>query len=235
MNAGRDVERLIASWLVEEAPGRAPDRILDAAGRVIDRTNQRRIVAEWREPMYVTMRGLLAAAVIGAVLVGGAIFFLRGAPATDVGASPTPSLTASATPDAASELAAYRVARNAICEAAAALPPVPNAELWEFDTVYDPNRSAEDRAASIVVGGAIADRWEAWVDQLDALTAPPQVAAEHIAYVAHYRDFIQLIRSELVYLADNRVAEAKALDGALAPVGDDLQEFERKYQLSPCG
>jgi hypothetical protein len=185
--------------------------------------------------MYVTVRGLLAAGVVAAVVIGGAIF-LRGAPSTDVGASPTPgsSAAASPSPDALAQLAAYRVARNAICEAAAALPPVPNAELWDYETVYDPNRSAEDRAASIVVGRAIADRWEAVADQLEALSAPPEVAAEHTAYIAHRRDFIQLIRGELVYLAENQVAEAKALDSALSSVGDDMAEFERKYQLSPC-
>jgi hypothetical protein len=100
MNAGPDIERLITSWLIEESPGRAPDRILEAAGRVIDRTHQRRFVAAWREPMHLTIRGFMVAAAIGAVFIGGTLLLLPGAPSSNVGgppivsqapASPTPS------------------------------------------------------------------------------------------------------------------------------------------------
>lgn len=75
MNAGRDVERLIATWLAEEAPGRAPDRVLATARPVIDRTTQRRRAAlrdlwiPWRPR---TMFDRLAVAATTAVLaVGG--------------------------------------------------------------------------------------------------------------------------------------------------------------------
>ncbi len=89
MNAGPDIERLIVSWLAEESPGRAPDRILEAAGRVIDRTHQRRFVVAWRNPMHVTLRGLAAAAAVGAVFIGGALFALRGTPSAGVGGAPS--------------------------------------------------------------------------------------------------------------------------------------------------
>ena len=69
MNAGPDVERLIAGWLQEEAPGRAPDRILELAGRTIDRTNQRRLAA-WRP---ATMFDRLAVAGVSAVLAIGVL------------------------------------------------------------------------------------------------------------------------------------------------------------------
>ena len=98
MNAGHDVERLIAGWLAEEAPGRAPDRILSSAGRVIDGTRQRRFVAAWRDSTLFTTRGLVAAAVMGLVLVGGVLFYLKGVPSGNVGASPSPSTSASPTP-----------------------------------------------------------------------------------------------------------------------------------------
>ena len=71
MNAGPDVERLIADWLVEEAPARAPDRILDAAAKVIDRTKQRRFAAAWREPMTFSIARLVAILAIATVVVGG--------------------------------------------------------------------------------------------------------------------------------------------------------------------
>ena len=97
MNARRDVERVIADWLIEEAPGRAPDRILVNAGRAIDRTRQRRFAVAWREPMRLSLRGLAAAAAIGAVLVGGTIFALRGGPSGTVG-GPAPAPSASPSP-----------------------------------------------------------------------------------------------------------------------------------------
>jgi len=100
MNARPDIERLISAWLTEESPGRAPDRILEKAGRTVDRTHQRRFVAAWREPTQVTLRGFVAAAAIGAVFIGGALLFLRATPSPGVGggstateapASPSPS------------------------------------------------------------------------------------------------------------------------------------------------
>jgi hypothetical protein len=71
MNAGPDVERLISDWLAEEAPERAPDRILGAASTSIERTKQRRFGAAWREPMMLsTSRLVVAAAVVIAAVVG---------------------------------------------------------------------------------------------------------------------------------------------------------------------
>ena len=71
MNAGPDVERLISDWLVEEAPERAPDRILGEASRSIERTKQRRFGAVWREPMMLsTSRFVVATAIVIAAVVG---------------------------------------------------------------------------------------------------------------------------------------------------------------------
>ncbi len=99
MNAGPDVERLISGWLREEAPGRAPDRVLEAAGRTIDRTRQRRFVAGWRESMF-GLRGLAAAAAIAALVVAGAFYVTR--PSLGPGDQPTPSITIEPTPTIAS-------------------------------------------------------------------------------------------------------------------------------------
>ena len=95
MNAGPGVERLIADWLAEEAPARAPDRVLEAAGVAIDRTRQRRLVAEWRShPMFSR---LAVAAVIAVVAVGGALAFGRLWTAPGPGANPSPVPTPSPT------------------------------------------------------------------------------------------------------------------------------------------
>jgi hypothetical protein len=102
MNAGPDVERLIAGWLAEEAPGRAPDRILDLAGRAIDRTRQRRFGVGWRESM-TRNRGLAAAALVGVVVLGSALYLVGlnpggvGGPATAPPTSPNTSASPSAT------------------------------------------------------------------------------------------------------------------------------------------
>lgn len=99
MNAGPDVERLISSWLREEAPGRAPDRLLEAAGRTIDRTRQRRFAAWWAGSA-VRPRGFAAAWAIGALIVAGvAVLALR--PGTGPGNPPSPSPTAIPSPTAA--------------------------------------------------------------------------------------------------------------------------------------
>ncbi len=79
MNAGRDVERLIAGWLVEEAPGRAPDRILAAAGTTIDHTKQRRSAVVWRHSVTFTLRTAALAAVI-VLVVGGSVYLIGRGP-----------------------------------------------------------------------------------------------------------------------------------------------------------
>ena len=95
MNAGRDVERLIADWLVEESPGRAPDRILVAAAQSIDRTKQRPLAAErnpripWRLPTMNLFIRLAGAAIAVAIVAGAAVLFLR--PVAQVGPS-TPTI-----------------------------------------------------------------------------------------------------------------------------------------------
>jgi hypothetical protein len=94
MNAGPDVERLISTWLVEEAPERAPDRILGAAGTTIDRTKQRRFAA-WREPMLVsTSRLVAAAAIVIAAVVGAGLIGRSTAGAGDRPSASAPPTTA---------------------------------------------------------------------------------------------------------------------------------------------
>lgn len=228
MNAGRDVERLIASWLVEDAPGRAPDRILDAAGQVIDRTNQRRFVAEWREPMYVTMRGLVAAAVIAAVAIGGAIFFLNGAPNANVGASPTPGASKSASPspspDALAQLVAYRAARKAVCE------PLTTEILGLFAALPSGATPAEQADSLDQQIGVITRE----IDQLAAIDAPPVIAEEHAVDVQRHRDALVLIEHVSTLLHDGKQAEADAVDQAIGGLSSLEEEYERQYSLEPC-
>ena len=72
MIVGRDVERLIADWLVEEAVPSAPDRVLDGARRIIEATSQRRTARVFRVAWDITPRlRLFAIAAVVVVMIGG--------------------------------------------------------------------------------------------------------------------------------------------------------------------
>jgi hypothetical protein len=131
MNAGRDVERLIADWFVEEAVLRAPDRILESAGRVVHRTKQRRFGAAWRANSMSAPLRVAAAAVIGVLAIGGALFFIGRAGESNVagpGPSPSPSASTPASPTP-----------TAPASAAASTPiAMPNGELAAGTYVMTP-------------------------------------------------------------------------------------------------
>jgi hypothetical protein len=95
-------ERLARDWL-EIGPVDAPDRVVGAALLAIDTTSQERdLRIPWRFPdMPMTLR-VAAAAVVIAVLGGGALMILRPA-ANDggIGGTPTPSPSPSPSPTAA--------------------------------------------------------------------------------------------------------------------------------------
>jgi hypothetical protein len=92
VNAGRDVERLIADWLVEEAASGAPDRALDAVRFSVDRTRQRRFLAAWRDDMSTSMTRLAAVAAAIVVAVG-AVAWFAGSRGPSIGGVPTPGPT----------------------------------------------------------------------------------------------------------------------------------------------
>ena len=93
MNAGRDVERLIANWLIEEAVQGAPDRVLDVARDAISHTRQRRLVVAWGDEMNLTLARAAGIAAVVTVFVAGALWL--GGRTSSIGPSaPTPSPTA---------------------------------------------------------------------------------------------------------------------------------------------
>ena len=100
MKAGTDVERSIAQWLAEESPGRAPDRILTNAATTIDRTKQRRFAVAWREPVTLSMRGLVAFAAVIVIVVAGAAWLGRSTAAVGGPVPTTSPAPASAPPTA---------------------------------------------------------------------------------------------------------------------------------------
>ena len=90
MTARPDPDVAIASWLHDEAPERAPERLLTASRDRIRSTRQRRAwwPVRWTRPM--TRTTLAAAAVVAVVALGGA--FAMGGPSPAPSANPSPSL-----------------------------------------------------------------------------------------------------------------------------------------------
>jgi len=221
MNAGRDVERLISNWLDEEAPARAPDRILTSAALVIDHTKQRRA---WRMPWRLSTMNPIArlagAALVGVVAVGVALFALR--PSTNVGVTQTPGATSSpSAKDPVSELQAYRNARNAVCAAVTASP------------IRDVGATA---APSAVIGflRATIARGNDEMNQLEAINAPADIEAEHLANIQTGRDTLALLNHEVELLQANKIGEAATVDQATGSLGRLFEQFEAKYGLQSC-
>lgn len=229
MNAGRDVERLIAGWLADEAASRAPDRVLDAARVTIDRTRQRRWVAAWREPMFINpLRAAVLAGVLVIALVGGA--FVGRATAPDgAGVQPTSSPAASALPG--TSLEQYRTARNEICTRyASAVDPLKP----QLEGLHDAATSPADRAAKAAVLLQIVTQLEAMVRELDGLEAPADLAADNRAYVTRYQDMNLLIRKLLTRVNEGDLEAAAAIDDAIDVLNGPMLAFETGNGLELC-
>lgn len=234
MNAGPDVERSISDWLAEEAPARAPDRILDAASERIHRTGQRRLAVGWREPMVISMPRLVAAALILIAAVVGAGFIGRATvdrgPASASSPSPSPSPSPSA-PSAAEALAAFRLAHDASCARYEAQAEPLKAQ---FAQLYDPGMSAEARASAVQALTQDLALSKAMATELGALTPPQALVADQAASVARLEDLNLLIGQILASLERGDLAHAEAVDlatNALAPAGD---AFDAKWGLAAC-
>jgi hypothetical protein len=233
MNAGPDVERLISDWLIEEAPERAPDRILGAAARTIERTKQRRFGAAWREPMLITSTRLAVAAVVIVAVVAGAALFGRSTAGVVGAPSPSearPSAMASTSPTANVTIQDYKRARDAICT-----PAITQViALNEQDAKLHPADSPADLAASITVLEQTIAVGSATVDKLAALEPPSVVAADHAADVTHHRDSLAVLKEALAKLRAGKVAEATAIGDATTPLSGLEEAFESKYGLEGC-
>lgn len=102
MTEDRSLERAARSWL-ENGPTQAPDRTVEAALLRIETTPQERdLRIPWRFPTMTPPARIAAAAVIGVLAVGGALFALRPSDGSSVGA-PGPSPSATTVPSASAQ------------------------------------------------------------------------------------------------------------------------------------
>jgi hypothetical protein len=231
MNAERDVQRLITTWLAEEAEVRAPDRVLDSARRAIDRTPQRRSFAAWREPMYVSPLKLATAAAVMAVAVVGAAVAGRVTAPGGVGGQPLPT---AASPAATAEVAtveSYRLARDEICERyTTATEPL----RAQFENLYDAAETSAQRAPKIAALDDFASQYDRMIDELAALEAHPAAVDAHAANVARLEAVASLIHGIVDHLRSGDLVGAESLDLATDPITAEIERYEGENSLIAC-
>jgi hypothetical protein len=225
MTDDRSLERAARSF-IEDGPTRAPEHAVDRALLVIETTSQERdlrILGRFSNMNPITR--LAAAAVVVALVIGGALFALR--PSSDVGVTSTPSSPGSSAAgpsasDATAALAAYRTARDAVCTPLSSASPIPGA-----DPKVDPS-------GAVAALRAVVSRGTDEVNRLQAIQAPPDIAAEHLANVQTLRDVLALLGHEIDLIQTGKVDESITVDEATGSLSNLFQQFEAKYGLQPC-
>ena len=176
MTDDRSLERAARSWL-EEGPTRAPDRTVETAISRIQTTSQERdLRIPWRLPNMTTPARVATAAVIGVLVVGGALFLLGRPGPSDVGGpgrtstpteSPTPNPSATLSPIGVGPLeAGQHMAKpfappygNGVCHD----PPQPGCSDTARDDTIRFTFSVPDGWASNDSGAAINKPATGWV------------------------------------------------------------------------
>ena len=229
MNAGRDVERLVAHWMVEEATVRAPDRVLHAARQTIDRTRQRPSIAAWRKPMYLSPFRIATAAAVLSVALVGAAFVGRMTVTPGVGGFPTTA--PSVTPDPNGAFIAYRDARDEICERYVATTDPLRAQ---YQDPYAEGDTPEDRAPKVAALTTFAFQYDRMLRELAELDAPEAIAREHAADLARLEAVAGLLHGVIDRLNAGDLAGARSLDEATDPINREIARFETRNVLSHC-
>jgi hypothetical protein len=225
MNAGRDVERLIATWLVEESPGRAPDRILANAAGTIDRTRQRRFLAAWREPVSIGLRGFAAmAAVLILALIGAAWI---GRSTASVGTQPSPAAT-----PAGVTLAEYRAARDTICDAAWPQRQAFDARIG--DGLTDPATPPAERATKLAALAEEMTFERNLANQVHGLAIPAALHTDEAVWWSTVDPALAIIEQEIALIQQGKFSEADAVDQAIVPLSSAAEAYKAKYNLKPC-
>lgn len=253
MTDDRSLERAARSWL-EDGPTRAPDRVVEGALLRIRSTPQERgFRVPWRLPsMNLTARIALLAVVGALALAGMAAFGGPGGrsiapavppaqePSAPAVASLAPSPSSSAGPSSSPDpqprpqalsMDEYRVARDAICTRGTdAKAPLTKS----FGLAIDPAASDAQRAEGIKALESFVVLSTTFADELEALTPPLSIAADHIANVQQYRDITTLIRYELTLLHRGKISDAAAVDLSTDQISGQIVAFENINGFRYC-
>jgi hypothetical protein len=169
-----------------------------------------------------------AAAIVIAVIGGGALFFLRPSDPGGVSAQPTEAPSPSPT---AMSLDAYSAARNAICDRAVADTDPMKARFLD---VFDGSLDDTERADWISALEAFHARYVVMIDDLAALQPPAVLAADDADIVQGFRAQTIHIRAIVDALRDHRDSAAHAADAASQPVDDRIVSWELQHGLHHC-
>lgn len=229
MNAGRDVERMVSDWFVLEAAARAPDRVVHETRRLVNSTGQRRFLAAWREPMYLSPMKLAGMAAVLVVALGAGVLIGRATVPSGVGSAPSPLPTETAAPT--DDTAAYRNARDEICTryVAATDPLRP-----KYDGLYDTTITDAERGKRILALDQFVSQYDAMREELSKLDAPAAIAEEHAANLALYDAQAGMIHAVVTRLYAGDLAGAESIDLATDPISRKIETFETRNVLTHC-
>ncbi len=231
MSEDKRFERGARTWL-EDGPTRAPERAIEEALSQIESTPQERdLRVPWRMPVMSVPIRLAAVALLVALAAGGTYLVAGALPDTSPSVTPVPAL-ASPSPNAtADSMAAYRAARNDICNAAMiAKKPIAD----RYAQVTDPAASETERAAALVALKEFVVLADRTAGQLASIDVPPEFVAEHATNLAQFQDVITLIREVVALLEAGNLADAGAVDRATDSIGGQISEWESRNRLFPC-
>jgi hypothetical protein len=220
----------ISDWL-EDDPDRSPDIVLETVTAAFRSIPQRRAArVPWRFPLMSMPARVAVAAVIGVLLVGGALFTLWPSGHASVG-GPGPSLTVSPSPSPSPMSdAAFLAARNAICtDAAATLNPI-KSRFGAFDASL--TDSKRDTWAAALT--EFHDGYDTMIARLAALPAPSAIAADHAKDVQDLRDQAALIATVATKLQARDDAAAQVADASSDPIGRRVVAWENLHGFVNC-
>jgi hypothetical protein len=229
MTDDRSLERAARSW-IDAGPTRAPERVIEGALLKVQTTGQEReLRIPWRLPAMLTPTRLAAAAIIGALVLGGAIIISAGVNRMPSLRRRRSSIAVVGSQRQEPTLATYKADRDQICGPATQQVIALNEKAALLD-----RGQARDTARMVVnLTQVVAVATDA-TDALALLHPPSFVAEDHAADVTHHRDSMAVLGRAIAKLQAGEVAAGLAMTDATESISVLEQAFEQKYGLAGC-